>query len=163
MNLPASVACSARAPVPLACTMTTMSSPITTEPTCSPTSKAIAEPRRSLRRARVTVGVLACAVAVLASACFGNISHSYTHTAHDTFETKPPDCAFDIQSTGPSAAEYDEIGTVGGCSGTSDLAEYKEQIAPFVCRAAGDLVMAEINSNGVYCRGIVFHRRPEQR
>jgi hypothetical protein len=93
--------------------------------------------------------------------CFGAIRHSYTHTARESWSQKPANCEFDIQSTGPSASDYVEIGTVGGCSGTSDLGEYKEQIAPLVCEAAGDLVMAEINSNGVYCRGIVFHRKPD--
>ncbi len=117
------------------------------------------ERRTSKGRGRGAIGG-ACA-ALLLSGCFGMISHSYTHTAHESYAAKASGCDFDIQSTGPSAADYYEIGTVGGCSGTSDLAEYKEQIAPFVCQAAGDLVMAEINSNGVYCRGIVFHRRTD--
>ncbi len=99
-----------------------------------------------------------CAMA--ASACWGGVSHNYTHTAHDSYAAKAPTCDFDIQSTGPSVADYVEIGTLGGCSGTTDLGEYKEQIAPLVCQASGDLVMAEINTNGVYCRGIVFHRAP---
>ena len=120
--------------------------------------------RRMARAARKTVQFgLRCmgVTAVLsASACWGFISHSYTHTAHDSYSSKPANCDFDIQSTGPSLAEYAEIGTLGGCAGTTDLGEYKEQIAPLVCQAAGDLVMAEINTNGVYCRGIVFHRLP---
>jgi len=119
----------------------------------------VTTPVKRSKQKRILFGALLGALVASSSllGCWGGIVHNYTHTAHESFRAKDPNCDFDVQSTGPSAADYVEIGTVGGCSGTTDLGEYKEQIAPFVCEAAGDLVMAEINTHGIYCRGIVFH------
>jgi hypothetical protein len=100
----------------------------------------------------------AALLGLLALAFGGCISHSYTNTAPTPFPPKSDGCDFALSTAGAPAG-YQEIGTVGGCSGTYDLSAYKAQIAHLVCGAGGDLVVAQVNGNGVYCLGTVFRKQ----
>jgi hypothetical protein len=65
-------------------------------------------------------------------------------------------------STSAPKPGFEEIGTVGGCSGTYDLSLYKDDIREYVCRAGGDLVVAQANGNGVFCLGTVFRKKNDE-
>jgi hypothetical protein len=100
---------------------------------------------------RASVGA---AVALAFVGCM-DIEHTYTGTSAARFPPKPTTCKFTMR-TGGVPPDYQEIGTIGGCSGTSDLLEYKDQIREDVCKHGGDLVVAQVNGYGVYCLGTVF-------
>ena len=86
----------------------------------------------------------------------GCVSLPYSHTSDNTFASKSKNCKFRIKGSVPSPYEYEEIGTINGCSGTNNISDYQKKIQENVCKAGGDLVVGDVNGYGVYCRGTVF-------
>jgi hypothetical protein len=83
---------------------------------------------------------------------------SYSQTLDGAIAPRESDCSYRIQNSFPNPAEYEEIGTVNGCSGTNNINKYKRGIQPKVCTAGGELVAAQVNGYGDYCLGTVFRR-----
>jgi hypothetical protein len=106
----------------------------------------------SMRGARASRWIL---LVVLLGGC---IPHPYTRTSSVRYPPKPKNCAFRVSTAG-STSGYEEIGTIGGCSGTDNLGSYKRQIHEQICANGGDLVVAQVNGNGVYCLGTVFRKQ----
>jgi hypothetical protein len=70
-------------------------------------------------------------------------------------------CPFQILTAPPSGA-YIEVGVVNtqlgdyGSNEFSTLADFKKEIAPYVCRAGGDVAVAHANDAGIYIRATVL-------
>ncbi len=83
----------------------------------------------------------------------------YSATAENQPPSKPANCEFKIQSTLPDPSQYEEIGTINGCFGVTDILRYKAGIREKVCKAGGDLVVGQVNGYGVYCISTVFVKK----
>ena len=87
-------------------------------------------------------------------------------TTHLT-ATSPPapspgaPCAFQILTAPPSGG-YVEVGVVNaqlgdyGSNAFSTLADFKKEIAPYVCRTGGDVAVAHANEAGIYITATVL-------
>jgi hypothetical protein len=70
-------------------------------------------------------------------------------------------CSFQILTTPPGAG-YIEVGVVEtqlgnyGSNAFSTLSDFKKEIAPYVCKAGGDVALAYANDAGIYVRATVL-------
>ncbi len=94
-------------------------------------------------------------------------SYAYTHTSETVYTSRAPECPFRVAVTLPDTS-YEEIGVLDWDYDApaygyyiSKLETFKHKVAKDVCKASGDLVVAEMNGDGLYIRGIVFKKRPE--
>jgi hypothetical protein len=94
---------------------------------------------------------------LLGAVLSGCVMHPYSRTSAVAYPPKPANCPFRMSTAG-QVAGYEEIGTIGGCSGTNDLNSYREQIQSLVCQNGGDLVVVQVNGHGVFCLGTVFRQ-----
>jgi hypothetical protein len=94
----------------------------------------------------------------LALVLSGCISYKYTRTTAHEAPAKEAGCFFEVLTTRPDRA-YDELGVLD-CNGAEaaprDMATFREKIAPMVCGAGGDAVLADVNGAGNYVRGTVI-------
>lgn len=80
--------------------------------------------------------------------------------------SKAPTCEFDIL-TDENSKSFREIGVVkvdpgaGGANTFKDIASFKEEIRPHVCRAGGDAVIANANVYGYYTEAVVIKKVTE--
>jgi len=96
----------------------------------------------------------------VAAACTG---HRYAQTTNVTAPSKPAACSFDVLSTRPDRP-YDEIGVLDArhaSNASTDAGSFRDSIREDVCRAGGDAVLAEVNGQGHYVRGIVLRYRQQ--
>jgi hypothetical protein len=104
---------------------------------------------------------LAAPVAIVAlAAC------TSTHLTAAPAASPGAPCAFQIL-TAPPSGRYVEVGVVDahlgdyGSNAFSTLADFKKEIAPYVCRAGGDMAVALANDAGIYIRATVLKSQPE--
>lgn len=80
-----------------------------------------------------------------------------------TYPAKPKNCQFDVVTTVPNEG-VTEIGTIDIESGAyasntySTLGEVKREIAPLVCKAGGDIAVAQANGFGWYIKATILKR-----
>src|SRR5690242_16109460 len=105
--------------------------------------------------------MIALATSALLACAHGNGKPVYTFQG--TAPRQPPkaaNCDFDVAAQIPEGSEYEELGVLDAARIPSrNLGTFKMHAAPTVCQAGGDLVVGQINGQGYYMRGIVFHRR----
>jgi hypothetical protein len=80
----------------------------------------------------------------------------YVRTTHNAADPKPAKCAFDVLTVRPDRP-FQELGVLEPDGPyTGSVAEYRNIARPFVCKAGGDAVVAEVNGLGMYIRGTVI-------
>jgi hypothetical protein len=70
-------------------------------------------------------------------------------------------CEFQLLTVVPSGS-YVERGAFEaqlgdyGSNAFSTLADFKQEVAPYVCRAGGDIALAQANRDGIYVRATIL-------
>jgi len=74
---------------------------------------------------------------------------------------RPANCTFQVLTAAP-AGNFVEVGTldVTGVDSSDNLASFKTNIAPRVCEAGGDAVIAMANGYGYYIKATVLKAEP---
>lgn len=79
-----------------------------------------------------------------------------------TLSSRAPNCDFQIFTATPSAS-FEELGTIdvepgwSGINTYTKLTDFKERIAPEVCRAGGNAAVAMANGFGMYIKAVVLN------
>lgn len=77
---------------------------------------------------------------------------------------RPPNCDFAVYTAQVPPGQFAEIGMIDvthGAYGSNvyrDIGDFKKEIAPHVCKAGGDAVVAMANGLGMWIKGTVLKR-----
>ncbi len=90
--------------------------------------------------------------------CGGGPVYRFTATSAPQ-PPKAPGCTFAISNSPPDPQHFQELGALDPLRQPSRRLDiFKKHAAPAVCAAGGDLVVPEVNSYGLYMRGIVYRQ-----
>jgi hypothetical protein len=110
--------------------------------------------RRTVHRVAVVLTV-ACGLTACGPAFRLTLS---TTSSTEPLRAKPPGCEFRVVNI-PPQGPYEEIGTLTRASwATNDPVAFKNAVAGDVCRIGGDVVVTEVNGDGIYVRGTVLRK-----
>jgi hypothetical protein len=110
-------------------------------------------------------------VALLSALAGCSAQPQYTQTSTKGAAARPKDCQFDVLTMRPAGAieqlgiidfQGGAVSSTGRRNGLPDTAaDLREKVAPDVCRAGGDAVIAEVNGLGQYLRATVIKYAPQ--
>lgn len=96
------------------------------------------------------------------AACTAPRTYKLSTTQQVATTPKPANCDFRVVNLPPSG-DFDEIATLDFVYDPAhDPEDFKRSVRDKVCSVGGDVVVSEINGNGLYVRGTVLRLRAPQ-